>query len=150
MSVPIGELTDKQALVAILRELKEMRKQMTDLNQAVADLQVAVQGVLDRVGPTVDALKADVIAGQAALAAFTEADALEDANYEQVAADLAAALQASVDASQAAADSIEVQVTALNTVVPAPVVEPTPEVVPDPEPVVDPAPVDEVAPVVEG
>ena len=54
VEVPIGELTDKQALTAILRELKELRFEMAELGQAVADLQVAVQGVLDRVGPTVE------------------------------------------------------------------------------------------------
>ncbi len=42
---------------------------MAELNQAVADLQVAVQGVIDRVGPTVDDLKAQVAAGPQALAA---------------------------------------------------------------------------------
>jgi len=36
---------------------------MSDLTQAVANLQSAVQGVVDRVGPTVDELKAQVAAG---------------------------------------------------------------------------------------
>lgn len=99
---------------------------MADLTEAVAALQVAVQGVLDRVGPAVDELKAQVAAGEAALAAFAEEDALEDSNYEQAAADLQVALQASVDAAGAAAATIENQVATLNTVAQEP---------PEPEPV---------------
>lgn len=133
VEVPVGDLTDRQALVAILRELKEMRNDMAQLSEAVADLQVAVQGVLDRVGPTVDALKVQIAAGEAALAAFAEADAVEDANYEAAAAALQAALQAQVDGATAAADAIEAQVATLNTVA-APPAEPEGEVVPVEDP----------------
>ena len=125
--VPLRDLTDRQVLFEILRQMKEMRTEMADLSQAVADLQVAVQGVLDRVGPTVDALKVQVASGEAALAAFAAADASEDTAYEQAIADLRAALQAQVDSAASAAQAIEGSVDALNTVL-APEVPPAPEV----------------------
>jgi len=97
---------------------------MSDLIQAVADLQTAVQGVVDRVGPTVDDLKAQVAAGAQALADFAAADESEDAAYAQAIADLQAALQAQVDGAQIAADTIEGSVATLNTVAAAPVEPP--------------------------
>jgi ABC-type transporter Mla subunit MlaD len=126
--VDIDDLTDRQIMLAILHETHGLRKSMADLTQAVADLQVAVQGVLDRVGPTVDDLKAQVAAGVEALAAFAAADSTEDAAYEEAIAALQAALQAQVDGAQAAADQIESSVATLNTVVAVvPVEEPPAE-----------------------
>lgn len=129
IGVPIRNLTKTQALHAILHEIKEMRSEMAELSEAVAALQVAVQGVLDRVGPAVDALKVQVAAGEAALVAFSEADATEDAAYEQAIADLQAALQGQVAAATEAAAAIETSVAALNAVAPA--AEPAPEPAPE-------------------
>lgn len=121
--VNADDLTDRQIMLAILYETHGLRNTMADLTQAVANLQTAVQGVVDRVGPTVDELKAQVAAGVQALADFAAADETEDAAYAQAIADLQAALQAQVDGAQAAADTIEGSVATLNTVaaeVPAP------------------------------
>lgn len=126
--VDIDDLTDRQIMLAILYETYGLRKNMADLSQAVADLQVAVQGVVDRVGPTVDDLKAQVAAGVAALEAFAAADSTEDAAYEQAIADLQAALQSQVDGAQAAADSIGASVAVLNEVAAVPAPDPEPPV----------------------
>jgi phage-related protein len=122
--VPVNDLTDRQIMLAILYETHGLRSNMSDLTQAVADLQSAVQGVVDRVGPTVDELKAQVAAGAQALADFAAADETEDAAYAQAIVDLQTALQAQVDGAQSAADTIEGSVATLNTVAAEPPVDP--------------------------
>lgn len=143
VGVPVGKLTKKQTLSAILSELLKVRRDMATLNEAVADLQAAVAGVLDRVGPTVEALKAQVAAGAQALADFDAADKTEDAAYEAAIAALQVALQEQVNAAADAAAQIEGSVATLNTVAVA-VPEPGPEGEPVPGPEV---PGGEVVPV---
>lgn len=143
--IPDAELTDTQMLRLILRRTERLEQKMANLEQAVSDLQAAVTALIARVGPTVDELKAQVIAGQQALDAFVAEDALEDSDYEAAAAALQEALQAQIDGAQAAADAIEGSVAEINTVVPAATEEPPV----DEEPVEEP-PVDEEQPPVEG
>ena len=75
---------------------------MADLDQSVADLNAAVQGVADRVGPNVQALKD-------ALAAAQAADATDQASLSDALAK-----------ASTAADAIESDVTALNNVAASP------------------------------
>jgi hypothetical protein len=114
--VPIWNLNQRQLLIAILYETHTLRGMMADLTQAVQNLQVAVQGVVNRVGPTVDQLKQQVAEGLQALEDFQAADASEDAAYQQAISELQDALQAQVDGAQQAADAIEGQVATLNTI----------------------------------
>lgn len=135
-------LSPQQMLRAVFVEVIEMRLDMADLNQAVSDLQTAVQGVVDRVDPTLEDLRAQVAAGQQALADAAAADQTEDANYEQTIADLRAALEAQVNGAQSAADAIGQSVEALNAIA-APVEQPPVEEPPVEEPPVEEPPAEE-------
>lgn len=111
-----SRMTPSDVLIAIYVHVRELEIQMADLTQAVADLQTAVQGVSDRVGPTVDALKQAVADAQAALDAANAADTVEDAAAAQQIADLQAALDALNASATAAVTAVEGSVTALNAI----------------------------------
>jgi uncharacterized phage infection (PIP) family protein YhgE len=103
-------------LVAILAGQRRLEQKMTELSQAVADLQTAVQGVADRVGPTVQDLKDQLAAAAATAAEMAAADATEDANYDQTIADLQAQLAGQLAAATDAATTIEANVGQLNAI----------------------------------
>ena len=104
-------------------EFREVKNQMADLNQSVADLQVAVQGVADRVaqltGPLQDQiaeLQTTLQAERDAAAALAAAEDQEDVEQNQALADAQAATDAALANAQASADSIEGAVDQLNQV----------------------------------
>lgn len=127
LAVPITSLTDSQKLTFLIQHAFRMEQAMSDLNTSVAELAVAVSGVVARATDTIEALHADVDAGNAVLAATLAADVTEDAAYQARIAELEAALAASVAASQAAADAVSAQTDALNAAFAPPVaIEPAP------------------------
>lgn len=100
LRVPLAEATPEQMLRAIYRQNVRMEKRMSELSEAVTQLQGAVDGVAQRLLPQIDALEEANTSLQTAL----EAAQLDDA-------DAAAAL---VEAQEAAA-AIRAQVEELNT-----------------------------------
>lgn len=103
---------------------------MADLNQSVADLQVAVQGVADRVGQLVGPLQQQIANLQSTLqaerdaaAALATAEDAEDVQQNQALADARAATDAALAEAQQAADNIGSEVQKLNQVA----TTPTPE-----------------------
>jgi peptidoglycan hydrolase CwlO-like protein len=124
VSIPLGELTDRQLhlhLIGLLDRqvavLTSLEHHMADLTTAVTDLQAAVDGINSRIAGQVADLQSQIDAGKSALADMT---ALDEADK--------AALQAALDGAQTAADSIEGQVDELNAIGAAPEtpVEPAP------------------------
>lgn len=104
-------------------ELREVKNQMADLNQSVADLQVAVQGVADRVGALVGPLQQQIANLQSTLqaerdaaAALAASEDAEDVQQNQALADAQAATDAALAEAQAAAGNIGTEVDKLNQV----------------------------------
>lgn len=104
-------------------ELREVKNQMADLNQSVADLQVAVQGVADRVGALVGPLQQQIANLQSTLqaerdaaAALAASEDAEDVQQNQALADAQAATDAALAEAQAAAGNISTEVDKLNQV----------------------------------
>lgn len=109
-------------------ELQEVKNQMADLNQSVADLQAAVSAVAERVGQLLGPLQQQIANLQAALqterdaaAALAVAEDAEDVQQNQALADAQAATDAALANAQQAADSIETEVSKLNQVAATPV-----------------------------
>lgn len=109
-------------------EIREVKNQVADLNQSVADLQVAVQAVADRVGQLVGPLQQQIVELQATLQTERDAAATllasedaEDVTQNQALADAQAATDAALANAQASADSIEGEVSKLNQVAAPPV-----------------------------
>lgn len=101
---------------------------MADLNQSVADLQVAVQGVADRVGQLVGPLQQQIANLQSALQAERDAatalaasEDAEDVQQNQALADARSATDAALADAQQAADSIGAEVNKLNQVASTPI-----------------------------
>lgn len=112
---------------SLREELQEVKNQMADLNQSVADLQVAVQGVADRVGQLIGPLQQQIANLQGALqaerdaaAALAASEDAEDVQQNQALADAQAATDAALSDAQQAADSIGTEVDKLNQVASAP------------------------------
>jgi len=125
--IEMEDLTDRQMLQILIVSNRRMEQVMSDLTTSVAELSVAVTGVVARANVTIEALHADVDAGNAVLAATLAADVTEDAAYLARIAELEAALAASVAASQAAADAVSAQTDALNAAfAPPAAIEPPP------------------------
>ena len=104
-------------------ELREVKNQMADLNQSVADLQVAVQGVADRVGALVGPLQQQIANLQSTLqaerdaaAALAASEDAEDVQQNQALADAQAATDTALAEAQAAAGNISTEVDKLNQV----------------------------------
>lgn len=108
-------------------ELREVKNQMADLNQSVADLQAAVTGVAERVaaltGPLQDEianLQSTLQAERDAAAALAAAEDAEDVGQNQALADAQAATDAALANAQQAADGIDAEVQKLNQVASTP------------------------------
>jgi peptidoglycan hydrolase CwlO-like protein len=108
-------------------EIQEVKNLMADLNQTVADLQNAVQGVADRVGQLVGPLQQQISELQTALqterdaaAALAAAEDQEDVEQNQNLADAQAATDAALQNASQAADSIQSEVGRLNEVAATP------------------------------
>lgn len=116
------ELTNRQLALANYRRLTNLERLMSELSQAVSDLQNSVAGVAERLMPQIQTLQtalADSEAAQVALQESLDRAAAEDvaedeafqATIEQQKADLEAAREA---ANQAASD-IEAEVGKLDS-----------------------------------
>lgn len=113
---------------SLREELQEVKNQMADLNQSVADLQVAVQGVADRVGQLVGPLQQQIANLQSALQAERDAatalaasEDAEDVQQNQALADARSATDAALADAQQAADGIGAEVNKLNQVASTPI-----------------------------
>ncbi len=109
-------------------ELQEVKNQMADLTQSVADLQAAVVAVAERVGQLLGPLQQQIANLQTALqterdaaAALATAEDAEDVQQNQALADAQAATDVALANAQQAADSIETEVSRLNQVAATPV-----------------------------
>lgn len=115
ITIDLSEATDRQLLLAIYRNQLRMEPHMTDLDQALADLTVAVDRIGTGLLPVIQDLQAQLAAARAG-----EEGALEKAS--------------------AAADTIESQVAELNAIDLTGGTDPDPDPEPDPEPSPDPEP----------
>ena len=123
--------SEKDLLIAIYVHIRELEITVSELTQAVADLQTAVQGVADRVGPAVTALQEALAAAnaanqglQASLDQSIAADVADDEAFAAQVAQLQADLAAANAAAGEAAATIEANVGQLNTIAAAPPAEP--------------------------
>lgn len=124
--IPLGEATDAQLLRALyarqtvlLEHVTGMEQTMADLQQSVAELKTAVQGVADRVGPRFDELTASLAAARQA---YTDLVAAEDAEDVAQTTELQAArdaLSAALTDAETAAGDISGEVAKLNAIAPA-------------------------------
>ncbi len=108
-------------------ELREVKNQMADLNQSVADLQAAVTAVAERVGNLTGPLQEQIANLQATLqaerdaaAALAAAEDAEDVEQNQALADARAATDEALANAQQAAGNIDAEVQKLNQVASAP------------------------------
>lgn len=108
-------------------ELREVKLNMADLNQSVADLQAAVNAVAERVGELTGPLQEEIANLQAtiqaerdAAVALAAAEDAEDIGQNQALADAQAATDAALANAQQAADGIQAEVSKLNQVASAP------------------------------
>lgn len=108
-------------------ELQEVKNQMADLNQSVADLQAAVTAVAERVGQLTGPLQEEIANLQTTLQAERDAAATlaasedaEDVQQNQDLTDARAATDAALANAQQAADGISAEVQKLNQVASAP------------------------------
>lgn len=135
-----SELTDKQREFALLdvmvktyQATMEVKEQMATLRERVSELQVAVQGVAERVGSgDLPALREALATAQQEAATLREtltgerdADLAEDAAYESRIAELVSNVEGAVTEAQEASDRIAESVQTLNNVAPVAPVEPT-------------------------
>ena len=129
LRLAISDLKDTMVYkFELLREeLQEVKQNMADLNQSVADLQVAVQGVADRVGQLVGPLQQQIANLQNALqverdaaAALAASEDAEDVQQNQALADAQAATDAALAEAQQAAGNISTEVDKLNQVASTP------------------------------
>jgi uncharacterized protein YhaN len=111
-------------------ELQEVKNQMADLNQSVADLQAAVVAVAERVGQLTGPLQQQIAnlqttlqAERDAAAALAASEDAEDVQQNQELADARAATDAALASAQQAADGIEAEVSKLNQVASTPTPE---------------------------
>jgi peptidoglycan hydrolase CwlO-like protein len=114
VSLPLDQLTTRQLVLYLIDTLE---KQMSDLNQSVADLEAAVDSINVRFATELQTLQHALDAANEALAAEELDDAAKDA-----------ALQEALGEASAAALSIANQVAELNAIG----AEPTTPVEPDP------------------
>lgn len=119
--------------IATYVHIRIVEEMMADLQQSVTDLQVAVQGVSDRLaagGQDLTQALADAQAANAALqAAYQQQlsdDAVEDAQFQATIDDLNAQLATATAQAQAAADAIQTEVANLNNIAVGQPVNPPP------------------------
>jgi peptidoglycan hydrolase CwlO-like protein len=116
VSLPIDQLTDRQIhihLIGLYEKqvtiLTSLEHQMADLNQSVADLEVAVDAINVRFADALVGLQSALDAATSSLADMTVDDEAQKAALTQALAD-----------AQAASDTISGQVTELNAIGAAP------------------------------
>lgn len=130
-----------------------LEHQMSELTDAVQALSEAVGSLSERIGTRVDELEASLAAANQALADFTLADDLEDAEFVAQITSLQEALGTALGEAAAAVEGIKASVSTIQDVtgqanenpevpVEPPVEEPPVEEVPGEEPAPEEPPVD--------
>lgn len=116
------ELTNRQLALANYRRLAQMEMLMTELSQAVSDLQNSVAGVAERLLPQIQTLQTALADSEAAQTALQDSldraaaeDVAEDAEFQAQIEAQKADLQAAQEAANQAASDIETEVGKLNS-----------------------------------
>lgn len=111
-SIPVDRLDDRNLLILILERVEGLTSQMTELNQAVADLGAAVSGVTTRLADLLTKAQAEVATAQERVAAL-QAD--DDTDKQAIADGLQRVADLNTEA-QAASGQIEASVASLNEI----------------------------------
>lgn len=108
--VPLNEATDRQLILEMLARQAALEAAVTDLTQAVADLQTAVAGVAARIDAEIGSLRQQITDAQALVEQLQAVDATDQATITDLQQQLAAALAG----ASTAADAVEAQAADLN------------------------------------